>query len=187
MTYDFYADQSDKLSILNYIFNETDLQVYDLASLYGQQIRHYKSSDEIAAKFDLINGDKFAVAFQLWTPRHGSKPIIRKVDLDPKHCNGHTFRYSTDGLGMIQLYFGGVKNGTLSLSHIGHFSEKDAAKWEETNKLNGSIEDWDWKEVQATSKKLKQYVRSKLAVQKLGILDILPGASRLQELGIKLR
>jgi hypothetical protein len=74
----------------------------------------------------------------------------------------------------------------LSQSHIGHFGEKDAAKWQETSKFNGSIQGWDWREVQATSKKLKQYIHSKLAVTKLGSIDILPGAGKLQEQGIEL-
>lgn len=187
MRYDFYADQTDKLTILDFIFNETDLQVFDLFSPYGQNISQYKSSKEVTAKFDLVNGDKFAVTFQLWTPRHKGKPVFKKVDLDPKRCNGHTFRYSTDGWGMIQLYFGGVKNNLLSLSHIGHFSEKDAAKWEGTNKFNGNIKDWDWKEVQATSKKLKQYIHSKLAVTKFGRTDVLFGATKLYGQGVELR
>jgi hypothetical protein len=117
MTYDFYADKTDKLSILDFILSETDLQVFDLSSAFGEEICEYKNTDEIAAKFDLANGDRFAVTFQLWTPRHKGKPALRKIDLDPKRCNGHTFRYSTDGWGMIQLYFGGIKNNILSQSH----------------------------------------------------------------------
>jgi hypothetical protein len=187
MRYHFYADQTDKANILDFIFNETDLQVFDLSSPYGQNISQYKSSKEVIAKFDLINEDKFAVTFQLWTPRHKGEPVFRKVDLDPKRCSGHTFRYSTEGWGLIQLYFGGVKNNILLLSHIGHFSEKDAAKWEGTNNFNGHIKAWDWKEVQATSKQLKQYIHSKLTVEKFGSTDVLPGATNLYGQGIELR
>jgi hypothetical protein len=187
MTYDFYADQTDKLSVLDFIFSQTDLQVFDLASPYGQEICQYKSSEEISAKFDLVNGNKFAITFQLWTPRHKGEPVFRKVDIDPKRFNGHAFRYSTDGWGMIQLYFGGIKNNILSQSHIGHFNEKGAAKWEGINKINGSVNDWNWKEVQVTSRKLKQYIHGKLAEKRLGSIDILAGANKLQEEGIELR
>jgi hypothetical protein len=83
MTYEFYADKTDKLSVLDFIFNQTDLQVFDLASPYGQKIGQYKSCEEISAKFDLINGDKVAITFQLWTPRHKGEPVFRKVSLDP--------------------------------------------------------------------------------------------------------
>jgi|SRR5882724_10748976 len=84
MTCDFFADKGDKIKVLDFIFNETDLLIYDLGSLYGQEICGYKSVSEISSKFDLINGDKFAVTFQLWSPRHKGIPIFRKIDLDPK-------------------------------------------------------------------------------------------------------
>jgi hypothetical protein len=128
MTYDFFANKTDKLEILDFIFKETDLKIYDLGSPYGLEICEYKSVNDIDSKFDLDNGDKFAMNFQLWTPRHKGKPVFRKINLDPKHCNGHTFRYSTDGWGLIQLYFGGLKNNELNQSHIGHFTEKEALK-----------------------------------------------------------
>ena len=187
MTFDFYADYNDKIAILEFIFNDTDLQVFELGSAYEQEIKKYRSSDEIVSLLDLINGDKFAITFQLWTPRHKGKPVFRKITLDPNLCNGHTFRYSTDGWGMIQLYFGGIRNNTLHLSHFGHFTEKGAMKWEETNTFNGNVNDWSWKEIEATSKKLKQFIKTKLVVQKIGSIDVLIAAAKLQEEGVQLK
>jgi hypothetical protein len=187
MTYDFFADKADKIQILEYIFGETDLQIYDQSSPYGQQICNYKSIEEISSKFDLVNGDKFAVTFQLWTPRHKGRPIFRKIELDPKRCNGHTFRYSTDGWGLIQLYFGGLRNNELNQSHIGHFTEKGALKWEGTNSINGKVSNWAWAEIQLTSKKLKRHIHNKVAKRKIGSTDILPGADILEKTGTRLR
>jgi hypothetical protein len=187
MTYDFFADKEDKIKILEFIFKETDLHIYDLGSPYGQEICEYKTVEEISLKFDLDTGDKFANTFQLWTPRHKGKPIFRKVDLDPKRCNGHTFRYSTEGWGLIQLYFGGLKNNELNQSHIGHFNEKGALKWEETNKVNGLVSYWDWIEIQATSRKLKHHIHNKLATRKIRSFGILSGADKLETEGIKLK
>ncbi|MNK52713.1 hypothetical protein D3C87_716550 [compost metagenome] len=187
MNYNFFADKTDKLEILEFIFKETDLYVYDLGSSYGQEICQYKTVDEISSKFDLDNGDKFAVTFQLWAPRHKGKPIFRKVDLDPKHCKGHTFRYSTEGWGLIQLYFGGIKNNELSQSHIGHFNEKGALKWEETNKVNGLVSLWDWTEILATSRKLKYQIHNKLTTRKIGSFGVLTGADKLEKQGIFFR
>lgn len=187
MTYDFFADKADKLEILDFIFKKTDLHVYDLSSAYGQEIYQYKAVDEVSSKFDLDNGDKFAVTFQLWTPRHKGKPLFRKINLDPKHCNGHAFRYSTDGWGLIQLYFGGLKNNELNQSHIGHFNESGALKNESSTAFNGKVNAWDWAEIQATSRKLKYLIHNKLATRKIGCLGVLPGADRLEKHGIKLR
>ncbi len=186
MIYNFFADKEDKIKILEFIFKETDLHIYDLGSPYGQEICEYKTVEEISLKFDLDKGDKFANTFQLWTPRHKGNPIFRKVDLDPKRCNGHTFRYSTEGWGLIQLYFGGLKNNELNQSHIGHFNEKGALKWEVTNKVNGLVSSWDWTEIQATSRKLKYQIHNKLATRKSESLGVLSGADKLETQGIKL-
>ena len=187
MNYDFFADKEDKLQILEYIFSKTDLQVYDLGSSYGQEICNYKSVEDISAKFDLTYGDKFAVTFQLWTPRHKGQPIFRKIDLDPKRCNGHTFRYSTDGWGLIQLYFGGLKNNELNQSHIGHFNEAGALKNESSTKFNGKVNSWDWKEIQISSRKLKYKIHNKLATKNIGNLGVLLGADKLEREGVKFR
>jgi hypothetical protein len=187
MTFDFYADYNDKIAILEFIFNNTDHQVFDLGSAYGKEIKKYGSTDEIVSILNLIDGNKFAVTFELWTPRHKGKPLFRKINLDPDKSNGHTFRYSTDGWGMIQLYFGGIKNDTLHLSHLGHFTEKGAMKWEGTNTFNGSVRDWSWKEIETTSKKIKQFIKTNLVVQKIGGIDVLTGAAKLHEKGIQLK
>ena len=186
MTYNFFADKADKLVILDFIFKETDLHIYDFGSPYGQEICEYKNIDEIDSKFDLSNGDKFAVSFQLWAPRHKGKPLFRKVNLDPKHCDGYTFRYSTDGWGLIQLYFGGLKNNALNQSHIGHFNEMGALKNESTSSFNGKVNDWNWAEIQATARKLKYQIHNKLAIRKIGSLGVLSGADNLEKKGIKL-
>lgn len=186
MTYNFFADKADKLKVLEFIFKNTDLLVYDLSSAYGQDISQYKTIDEISSKFDL-EIDEFGTTFQLWTPRHKGKPIFRKIDLDPKHCNGHTFRYSTEGWGLIQLFFGGMKNNELKHSHIGHFNENGALKWEDTNKINGLVNSWDWTEIQVSSRKLKYQIHNKLATTKIGSLGVLQGAEKLEMQGIKLR
>jgi hypothetical protein len=180
MSYDFFADKADKLEFLDFIFKNTDLHVYDSSSPYGQEICQYKTIDEISSKFDLDNGDKFALTFQLWSPRHKGKPLFRKIELDPKRCNGHTFRYSTDGWGLIQLYFGGLKNNKLNQSHIGHFNEKEALKWEDINKVNGLVNLWDWTEIQTTSRKLKYHIHSKLSIKKIGSFGVLKGADKFE-------
>jgi hypothetical protein len=186
MTYDFYANRADKLKILEFIFRETDLHIYDLGSRYGQEIYEYKSIDEILSKFDLeIN--EFGTTFQLWTPRHKGKLIFKKITLDPKRCNGHTFRYLTEGWGLIQLYFGGLENNELKHSHIGHFNEKNALNWGENLKENGLVSSWDWPQIQATSRKLTYQIHSKLTTRKMGSFDILHGADQFAKQGILLR
>ena len=186
MTYDFFAIKTDKINLLDFIFKDTDLKVFDLASAFGQNISEYKSTDEIVSKFDLEKGGQSSQTFQLWTPRFGGEVLFRKVELNPKYCNGHTFRYSTDGWGLIQLYFGGQKDNVLFTSHIGHFNEKSALKLENTNNANGTVDKWNWNEIELTSRKLKYQIHNKLAVRKIGSFGVLKGADNLSTDKIKL-
>lgn len=184
MTYDFFAAETDKIDLLNFIFEETDLQIFELSSPYGQNINEYKSVNEITTKFDLQTGGKFALTFQMWSPRFKSEPVFRKVDLNPRYCQGHTFRYTTEGWGLIQLYFGGIENNILSLSHIGHFNQKGALDRETTNLSNGKVSNWDWPEIEKTSRKLKYQIHSKFSVKKIGPNGVLKGAEILESQGV---
>jgi hypothetical protein len=186
MNYNFYADKKDKLDILEFIFKNTDLHIYDLSSPYSQETCEYKTVDEISSKFDLVNGGKDEITFQLWSPRHKGSLIFRKIELNPKYCKGHTFRYATEGWGLIQVYFGGIKNGLLSLSTISHSTEKRALKWEGVNRDMGLVSDWDWTEIQTTARKLKYQIHHKLAIRKLGSIGILNGADKLEKHGVRL-
>lgn len=187
MNYDFFATESDKIDLLNYIFNETDLKIFDLSSAYGENIFEYKTASDIATKFDLQNGGKFALTFQLWSPRFKADPIFRRVDLDPKYCKGHTFRYATEGLGLIQLYFGGIHNNSISSSHIGHLTQKRALIFEKDNPSMGKANSWDWQEIEKTSRQLKYQIHNnKLAVKKIGLSGILKGAINLKNKDLNL-
>ena len=183
MNYNFLATKSDKLTVLNYLFDHTDLQVLDSYSKYGQEICQYKSTAEIAAKFDLETGGQFAVAFQLWSPRFGGEVLFKRIELKPRYCNGHTFRYSAEGWGLIQLYLGGCQNNILSYSHIGHFNEKGALGWEDVSQEKGKVNRWNWKEIAATSRSMKYQIH-KMAIDKIGSMSVLPGADNLIKSGV---
>lgn len=192
MTYDFFADSSDKIEILNFIFNETDLQIFDLASVYEQEIARYRIIDDITSKFDLRKGGSPKITFQLWSPRFKAAPNFRKVILDPKFCNGHTYRFATEGWGLIQLYFGGVieinyggeLQTRLHKSHLGHFNHQGALAREDFNLEYGKVDQWDWMEIKKTSSQLKNYLHNKLAVKKKGTFGILKGAETLERSGV---
>ena len=68
MNYHFFASKVDKVAILDHIFNETDLQVFDLASAYGEEVVEYTTVEEITSKFDLEGGGAIRSYFQSLDP-----------------------------------------------------------------------------------------------------------------------
>jgi len=187
MTYDFFADEADKIEFLNYIFKETDLQIFDLDSPYGEKVKEYKEIADIMSCFDLKNEANCSVHFQLWSPQFKAEPNFRKIELNPKYCKGHTFRFSTEGWGLIQLYLRGVNGAYLSHSHIGHFNKKGALKWEGINLTNGKVGLWDWKAIQKVSSHLKYQLDKKFSVKRIGSFGVLKGAEELEKQGFILK
>lgn len=184
MNYNFFAAEADKIIFLEFLFANTNLHVFDSYSPYGQRIRQYKSVADISSAFDLSTEGQFAVTLQLWSPDFLGALNFTKIKLNPKSCEGHTFRYCTAGLGLIQLYFGGEQNSTLSYSHIGHFSEKGATANEQP--LDLAI-NWDWAAINRMSRHLKYTIQQKMAVSNWGSIGILPGAAERQKQGVILQ
>jgi hypothetical protein len=187
MHYNFYASKTDKLDLLTYIFTQTDLRLYDLYSAYGEEVKEYCSAEEVAINFDLATGGASAATFQLWSPQSGAAPEFIWVGLNPRYCEGHRFRYRTGGWGLIQLYFGGLQNGILAASHLGHFNEKGAYAREAYGAAGSTpVAHWNWTAINATSRKLKYLLHTKWAVEKRGSFGVLPGAAALERQGTRL-
>ena len=187
MSYSFFASIDDKVQILQFIFEQTDLQVFDSYSSYSKEICEYKSVEDITAKFDLVNGAEYAITFNLYSSQFGGTVLFKRLELNPRYCNGHTFRYSTEGWGLIQLHFGGVNKNGLNQSHIRHFNEKGALKNEPFQTKFGKVSGWNWEAINKTSRSLKYYIHNKLAIRKIGSMGVLTGADLLNKEGVLIR
>jgi len=187
MNYNFYASQDDKLALLDYLFEKTDLHLYDSYSAYGEKVCEYNCLEEITNKFDLDGGGQSAAMFQLWSSAFSGGIHFEKINLNPAYCQGHTFRYRTSGRGLIQLYFGGRSSQGLHYSHLGHYSEKGAAAWESVSPSLSNASQWNWQVINSTSRKLKHLLHNKWAVGKRGSIGILPGAAALAQQGVLLQ
>lgn len=179
MNFDFYSEQADRASILDFIFKETNWEIYDLSSENGGYIRKYKSIDEIETR---IKVDKGTSHFQLYSSDFGGKVSMRKIALNPKQSNGHTFRYATEGLGLIQLYFGKMEDNKFEHSHIGHNSEKRAGSLSAANPNLNDASQWNWKEIESASAKLMNKIK-RLADARHNGYYVLPAAKEAMKIG----
>ena len=178
MNYQFFAGKDDKFEVLKYIFEETELKVFDSYSIPEEEIVEYKSVSEIISKF---SDDNQIMVFVLWNEKFEGKIIHRRIELNPKHCNGKTYRYSIGGWGLIQIGFGRLNKQNLSKSTISHFNEIRAKK----EQMNGEADIWNWKEILKASNKLKYQIHNKMAVEKIGSFGVLKKAKELSDSGFK--
>jgi len=82
----------------------------------------------------------------------------RRISLDPKKCDGHTFRYSLDGWGLIQIQI--TENGQgLCECRIAVNSPKRAQAWADTYPAYQDPKLWNWPIVERHTRKLIRHLK----------------------------
>ena len=177
---DFYALAEDCRAVLDFIFEQDGWVLHELSSRPDHEVRVFRATADVCSAFSI---GKTATHFQLHAPEMGGRAQHRRIVFEPGAVKGATFRYATDGWGLIQLYFGALrKDGTLTNSHTNHNSEVRAQAWAPTYRNDPSPEEWDWAGVKRVSGRLVRFIR-KLGVGKLGSRPILPAAHAAQKNG----
>jgi hypothetical protein len=154
---DFYALGDDLRSLIRFIYAETDIVVYELASEFDREARQFASLADLEAVFNL--GDHKAGHLQLWSPSVIAWPVIRRIELK---VPGRSFRYAVEGAGLIQLLLGGQCGGVIYHTHYGHWNEAGARQ-----RSRHSADDCDWEALAKLSGLIQRHIRRRLAAAKL--------------------
>ncbi len=177
---DFYALRPDAEEVLGFIFEQPGWVLHELYSVPNTDVRSFTSFHEV---LDAAGQWSKPLHFQLHTPGMGGRPHYRRIELKVRAIPGATFRYSTDGWGLIQLYFEVPNAARLAASHTNHNSEVRAQKWEPTYlDQSDRVADWNWSEVSRASGRLNRFVRARSAA-KHGSRPILPCANEAMKAG----
>jgi hypothetical protein len=172
---DFYALADDARDLIDFLFRETDIVIYELASQFDKDARRFCSIDDLESSFRL--GDHPAVYLQLSSRSVMRAPVFRRIEL--AEGTGHRFRYAVEGAGLIQLYLDG-RDG-LGISHFGHWNEAGARQ-----RSMHSDDHCDWAALRRVSGRIQRYIRRR-AVAKLHSRPVLPGAFSALTQGSALR
>lgn len=178
---DFYAGAADHEQLLHWLFAEGTCKVFELSSDFEQPLKEFGSVGEVMSQFDRTYsaGDKWhTVHLQLYVLGAGPPFAPRRVELDPKKCDGATFRYAADGRGLVQLYLGATKGRGLVNSHTNHNSQKRAEAWAPAAPAMQEVGLWDFTRITAFSGRLNRQIR-KLSVAKIDSRPVLPAALKL--------
>jgi hypothetical protein len=180
---DYFAARHDNRQVIDFLFGETDFRIFELYSEFGQELREFTTFRELDAVFDIgrdEHGHGYAALLSLWSPSVMRSPHITRVRLDPKHCDGHTFRYTTGGWGAVQFHLGGRYRRVITKSHFGHFSERGALS-------RGYRSGVDWKALSKLSNRVSYHIARRLAVAKVPGRPVLPAAHKLHLAGFELK
>ena len=174
---DFYALTDDLRSVVRFLFEETDVVIYELSSEFDSEVRQFRSPSELEEVFQL--GTYRAGHFQLWSPSVMTAPVIRRIDL--QGVPRHSYRYAVEGAGLMQLYLDGTRDNVIFHSHYGHWNEAGARQ-----RSIHDADDCDWSALGKLSGHIQRHIRGQ-ALAKLHARPILPQASSAVRQGAGLR
>jgi hypothetical protein len=180
---DFFAAEADQRAVLDFLFSSTDVRVFESYSEPDADLREFRSTDDLAESFPIgidRHGNGHAVLLHLWSPSVMSELTITRFALNPKACNGHTFRHRIDGGALMQLYLGGVCGHVITKSHFGHQSQVRAQAWEVDQGVN-------WEALKKVSNRIQYHVRKRLAAGKVPGCPVLAQALELARVGYALK
>ncbi len=183
---DFFAARDDQVMLLDFLFQNTDVRVFELVSQFDCELKEFSSTREIDEEYDLgtdLYGNQ-STMLQLWSPSAMPHLEVRRINLNSRKCKGHTLRYEPNGWGLMQLYLGGVhhkKEPVLTQTHFGHNSQIRATVWN-----NSDDTGVDWKILSKVSNKIQYFIR-KNAKMKVPGRPILPHAAKLANEGWTLK
>jgi hypothetical protein len=180
---EFFAVEADQRAVLDFLFSSTDVRVFESYSEPDAELREFPSTDALAATSQLgsdPHGNGCAIILQLWSPSVMRDLSIRRFNLDPARCNGHTFRHSIEGGALMQLYLGGVCDRVVTRSHFGHQSQARAEAWGVDDGVN-------WDALKTLSSRIQYHVRKRLAAGNAGSVRVLPEALSLARAGYALK
>ena len=134
--------------LAEFLFESGAPVVFHAYSDYDQPLRSFRTRSELIADIEaaLEKGQK-SLLLALHYPDTKGHVAQRKITLDPKKCDGHTWRYSVEGWGLIQFQ-GDLRHAPLIECRIAVNTQKRAEAWAGTYPELRDPYLWDWGLVQ---------------------------------------
>jgi hypothetical protein len=147
------------------IFKQGEVVVTEANSEYDSPLKSFPDANALSE--DLKRKDTSGFFFySIYYPEAGGHINERRVDLIPKKCNGHTYRFKLEGWGLIHMQCRFQDPYSLKCN-IAVNSEARASNWSDTCPEIGDPAKWDWKIVSSKAGRLVRLLR-KLGKEKEG-------------------
>tara|TARA_R110001583_G_scaffold55092_1_gene167871 strand:- start:68 stop:571 length:504 start_codon:yes stop_codon:yes gene_type:complete len=148
-------DKNQLFELIEFILSDSKTEFYESYSEMEKELIQINSLSEFRAYFDngIANG-KVHFGFGIYNPESKGKLFTSKIELNPKHCDGKTYRYRIDGWAIIFIQLD-LQNGDNRIEcRVSINSKKRAENWKSTNPEFGNPELWEWKIVESTTRKI---------------------------------
>lgn len=142
-------------SLVDSIFNAGEPLVASSESDLGQSLERFASAADVKKKAEQCIKDGVSnYGFGLWYPSMKGCVSERKVTLNPPR-DGHEYRYSLSGWGLIRLQLYVTEPNTLQCRVVAG-SQAKARSREKKYPEQGKVSDWDWREVETYAFRLSR-------------------------------
>ncbi|WP_122072237.1 hypothetical protein [Pseudophaeobacter sp. EL27] len=180
----WFGTLEDHTAILSEIIGAGEVDVYELASQPGQNVRAFSNVEDVLAEFDVPHQDGSArshVFLNLWVKGSGPNPEIERRPLDPSQNNGTSWKERTGTMGFVDFVLERPSDGRLRHSQTNTVSETRMGA-EDGIFTDHKGESWDVRLTNRYSARLNRLIR-KHAVAKVASMSVLPGAAQFWEEG----
>jgi hypothetical protein len=139
--------QKGLVELANFIFNEGAPIVFQAYSHFGEALREFRSAPDFEREVEqeMRGGGKF-LYYSIHFRDALGHVAQRKIKLDPSKCDGHSWRSTVEGWGLIQLQ-ADMKHAPNIACRVAVNSEKRAAAWSGTYPEFKAPDSWDWRVV----------------------------------------
>ena len=144
--------------IVTSIFQENAI-AYEDYSTFDSDLKKYENAELVLEAIEqAIQTNTYSVNFAVYYPDAQGYFFKEKRELDPKKCNGATFRYEASGWGLVHLQIDlrakPIVGVTLAVN-----SEKRAQAWASTCPEFKDPSEWDWKYIERQARRVIRVLR----------------------------
>ncbi|GAA4239634.1 hypothetical protein GCM10022291_34770 [Postechiella marina] len=154
-------NKTELFKLIEFILSNSKAEFYESYSEMEKELVRINNSSEFKDYFEYSTSEKKRqLGFGIYNPESKGKFSITKLKLDPKYCNGKTYRNRIDGWGIIYVHLNLLNAENEIECRISVNSKKRVENWKSTNPEFGNPELWDWKIIESNARKIIKQLKN---------------------------
>lgn len=148
-------DKNRLYELFDFIFSDSSVQVYESYSQMEEKTVQINDKNGFNIYFQkAISENAKNLGFVIYYPESKGSIFFSKIKLNPDQCNGKTYRYRTDGWGLIAVHLDVLNKDSEIVCSVSANSEKRATNWKSINPEFGDPDLWKWKIVESKTRSI---------------------------------